>query len=31
VDREEGGRENLEKKGYRFESIFTKGDILGEG
>ncbi len=31
VDREEGGRENLEKKGYKFESIFTKGDILGEG
>ena len=30
VDREEGGRETLEKKGYRFESIFTKSDILGE-
>jgi len=28
VDREEGGRENLAKKGYTLESIFTKRDIV---
>lgn len=31
VDREEGGRENIERAGYRFETIFTKSDIAGEG
>ena len=30
VDREEGGRETLKKKGYKFDAIFTKSDILGE-
>jgi orotate phosphoribosyltransferase len=29
VDREEGGRENIERGGYRFETIFTKSDIAG--
>jgi len=28
VDREEGGRENLAKKGYTLESIFTKRDVV---
>ncbi|UFS70086.1 orotate phosphoribosyltransferase [Geomonas sp. RF6] len=28
VDREEGGRENIEKEGYWLKSIFTKSDIL---
>ncbi|HEU0265437.1 MAG TPA: orotate phosphoribosyltransferase [Geobacterales bacterium] len=28
VDREEGGRENIEKEGYWLRSIFTKSDIL---
>ncbi len=28
VDREEGGRENIEKAGYWLKSIFTKSDIL---
>ncbi len=28
VDREEGGRENIEKKGYWLKSIFTKTNIL---
>jgi orotate phosphoribosyltransferase len=27
VDREEGGRENIEKEGYWFESLFVKSDI----
>lgn len=29
VDREEGGREALEARGYRFEALFTKGDVRG--
>jgi len=28
VDREEGGRENIEKEGYWLRSIFTKSDIV---
>ncbi len=28
VDREEGGREAIEKKGYRFVSLFTKTELL---
>jgi orotate phosphoribosyltransferase len=28
VDREEGGRENIEKEGYWLKSIFTKSDVL---
>jgi orotate phosphoribosyltransferase len=28
LDREEGGRENLAKEGYKLESIFTKTDIV---
>ncbi len=27
IDRGEGGRENIEKAGYSFESILTKGDL----
>ena len=30
VDRLEGGRENLEKSGYKFISLFTRKDLLGE-
>ena len=30
VDREEGGRENIKKRGYEVESIFTKTDLLRE-
>lgn len=30
VDRLEGGRENLEKGGYKFLSLFTRDDLLGE-
>lgn len=30
VDRLEGGRENLEKNGYRFLSLFTRDDLLGK-
>jgi orotate phosphoribosyltransferase len=30
VDRLEGGRENLEKNGYQFLSLFTRKDLLGE-
>lgn len=30
VDRLEGGRENLEKSGYRFLSLFTRKDLLGD-
>ena len=29
VDREEGGRENIEKEGYWLKSIFTKSDLVG--
>jgi len=28
LDREEGGRETVESQGYRFQSIFTKKDLL---
>jgi len=28
VDREEGGRENIEKEGLRLESLFVKGDFI---
>ncbi|WP_243373540.1 orotate phosphoribosyltransferase [Geotalea sp. SG265] len=28
VDREEGGRENIEKEGYWLKSIFTKSEVL---
>ncbi|OHB85537.1 MAG: orotate phosphoribosyltransferase [Planctomycetes bacterium RIFCSPHIGHO2_02_FULL_38_41] len=28
VDRQEGGRENIEKRGVLFESIFTKDDLM---
>jgi orotate phosphoribosyltransferase len=27
IDREEGGRENIESAGYRFEALFTKTDL----
>ena len=29
VDRQEGGREALEGRGYRFEALFTKADVRG--
>ncbi|GAB4258609.1 MAG: orotate phosphoribosyltransferase [Deferrisomatales bacterium] len=29
VDREEGGREALESRGYRFEALFTKTEVRG--
>ena len=29
VDREEGGRENIEKRGHRVEPIFTRADLIG--
>ncbi len=29
VDRCEGGRENIEKEGYRLESLFEKADVVG--
>jgi len=29
VDREEGGRENIEKEGYWLRAIFTKSDVVG--
>ena len=28
VDRQEGGRENIEKKGILFESIYTRDDLM---
>ncbi|CAG0942498.1 partial orotate phosphoribosyltransferase, partial [Candidatus Brocadiaceae bacterium] len=28
VDRQEGGRENIERKKIPFESIFTKDDLM---
>ncbi len=31
VDREEGGREAIEARGYRFEALFTRSDIVGAG
>lgn len=31
VDREEGGREKIEEKGYRFQAIFTKRELLASG
>ena len=27
IDRQEGARENIEKEGLRFESLFTKRDL----
>ena len=30
VDREEGGRENIEALGYDFEAIFTKSELIEE-
>ncbi|NTU59582.1 MAG: orotate phosphoribosyltransferase [Deltaproteobacteria bacterium] len=30
VDRQEGGREALEARGYRFEAVFTKSDVRGK-
>ena len=29
VDREEGGRENIEKEGYTLRSVFTKSELIG--
>jgi orotate phosphoribosyltransferase len=29
VDREEGGRENIEAEGYWLKAIFTKGELVG--
>lgn len=29
VDRQEGGREALEARGYRFEALFTKAEVRG--
>ncbi len=29
IDREEGGRENIESAGYRLRTIFTKSELLG--
>lgn len=29
VDRQEGGRENIEKRGYRVVPIFTRADLIG--
>ncbi|NOY45790.1 MAG: orotate phosphoribosyltransferase [Deltaproteobacteria bacterium] len=29
VDREEGGRQAIESRGYRFEALFTKADVVG--
>lgn len=31
VDREEGGRQALEARGYRFEAVFTKSEIRAKG
>jgi orotate phosphoribosyltransferase len=31
VDREEGGREAIESAGYRFETLFTKSELLKAG
>lgn len=31
VDRQEGGREALEARGYRFEALFTKAEVRGRG
>lgn len=31
VDRQEGGRETLEGRGYRFEALFTKAEVRGQG
>ncbi|HKO00387.1 MAG TPA: orotate phosphoribosyltransferase, partial [Thermoanaerobaculia bacterium] len=29
IDRQEGGRENIEKHGYRVVPIFTREDLIG--
>jgi orotate phosphoribosyltransferase len=31
VDREEGGRQALEGRGYRFEALFTKSEVRAKG
>jgi orotate phosphoribosyltransferase len=31
VDRQEGGRENIEKRGYRVVPIFTRAELIGTG
>jgi len=28
VDRQEGGRENIERKNISFESVFTRDDLM---
>lgn len=30
VDREEGGKQNLEEKGYKVYSLFTKSELIGD-
>ena len=30
VDREEGGRENIEAEGYWLRALFTKSQLVGE-
>ena len=30
VDREEGGRENIEKRGHKVVPIFTRADLIGK-
>ena len=30
VDRQEGGRENIERRGYKVVSIFNRADVLGK-
>ena len=30
VDRQEGGREAFEARGYRLESLFTRRDFMGD-
>ncbi|MBI5373811.1 MAG: orotate phosphoribosyltransferase [Candidatus Schekmanbacteria bacterium] len=30
IDREEGGRENIEKAGYKFASLFKTSEVLGD-
>ena len=30
VDREEGGRENIQNKGYEVDAVFTKSELMEE-
>ena len=30
VDRQEGGKENIERRGYKVVSIFNRADVLGK-